>query len=78
MIIDLTNVDFLASLGMSVLIETHERLDGSIPLTVVADGPATSRPMTLIGLADFITMHSPLDTALEGLKTGDDDSHLRK
>ena len=65
MIVDLTNVDFLASQGMSVLIATHELCSDSTEFVVVADGSATSRPMRLIGLTDIITVHATMDEALE-------------
>jgi anti-anti-sigma factor len=64
LIVDLTAVEFLASQGMSVLIKTHDLVTPQIEFSVVADGPATSRPMTLIGLADVFTIHPTLDAAL--------------
>lgn len=76
-VIDLTKVDFLASRGMSVLIEAHDQLAGRAPLIVVADGPATSRPMKLIGLAELITMRPTLEVALDGLRAGEDDGERR-
>ncbi len=68
-IVDLSKVDFLASRGMGVLIEMHDRITPDIGFAVVADGPATSRPLKLIGVADVINMHSTLDAALVGLDT---------
>ena len=65
MIVDLTNVDFLASQGMSVLIATHELCSGTTEFAVVAHGSATSRPMQLIGLTDIITVHATMDQAIE-------------
>jgi anti-sigma B factor antagonist len=49
LIIDLTEVEFLASAGMTVLV-TASRGAGDIPFVVVADGPATSRPIQLTSL----------------------------
>lgn len=63
MIVDLTAVDFLSAHGMTVLMETHDRLGGTA-FIVVADGPATSRPMTLVGLSAALTMRPTLDAAL--------------
>jgi anti-anti-sigma factor len=65
MIVDLTNVDFLASQGMSVFIATRELCADTTQFVVVADGPATSRPMQLVGLTDIITVHATLEKALE-------------
>lgn len=62
-IVDLTDVDFLASAGMGVLVDACERADGSVKFRVVADGPATSRPLNLLGLADMLGLHPTLDAA---------------
>ncbi|CAN5886923.1 hypothetical protein BH10ACT9_BH10ACT9_28370 [soil metagenome] len=64
MIIDLTLVDFFSSRGMSVLIATHDRCSADIRFAVVADGPITLRPMTLMGLNDVLSLHPTLEDAL--------------
>lgn len=64
LIVDLTAVDFLASHGMGVLVGADDRLSADQRFAVVADGPATSRPMTLIGLADQLSMYATLEAAL--------------
>jgi len=66
-IIDLSEVDFLASAGMGVLVEARERAGGTMKFGVVADGPATSRPLKLVGLADMIGLHPTLDEARSAL-----------
>jgi hypothetical protein len=48
MIVDFTSLDFLASVGMGLL---------------VAYGPATSRPMRMIGLADLMDLYPTLEQA---------------
>jgi anti-sigma B factor antagonist len=66
LIIDLTQVDFLGSAGMQVLMEAHNQVGGAdTRFAVVADGPATSRPLKITGIADLIEMFSSLDVALE-------------
>lgn len=65
LIVDLSRVDFLASCGMSVLISTHDECASKVRFVVVADGPATSRPMQLIGLSDIIAVHPTVDAALQ-------------
>jgi anti-anti-sigma factor len=66
LIVDLTQVDFLGSAGMQVLMEAHNQTDGTaIRFAVVADGPATSRPLKITGIADLIDLFSALDAALE-------------
>ncbi|HEX2276642.1 MAG TPA: STAS domain-containing protein [Candidatus Tectomicrobia bacterium] len=65
LIVDLTRVDFLGSAGMQVLMEAHNQTGEKIPYSIVADGPATSRPLKITGIADLITLYSSLDEALE-------------
>ena len=64
MIIDLTNVKFLASQGMSVLIATRENAAPEIDVFVVADGPATSRPLKLVGVTELVPVYSTLTEAV--------------
>ena len=66
-IVDLTDVDFLASAGMGVLVAARDRAAGHTGFGVVANGPATSRPLTLIGLADVIGMYPTLQEARAAL-----------
>jgi anti-sigma B factor antagonist len=69
-IVDLSAVDFLASIGMGLLITTQKRLPPGMGFAVVADGPGTSRPLTLIGAADQINMHPTLEAALASTADG--------
>jgi len=68
-VVDLSEVDFLASAGMGVLVAAHAELVPAVQLVVVADGPATSRPMKLIGLTDIIDLFATLDEALTAVAT---------
>lgn len=63
MIIDLSHVDFLASAGMGVLVAASDRADGKFKFAVVADGPATSRPLTMVGLADVLGLQPSVERA---------------
>jgi anti-anti-sigma factor len=63
-IVDFTDVEFLASAGMGVLISVHDDLTPDVSFCVVADGPATSRPLKLVGIADLIKLYATLDEAL--------------
>ena len=63
-IIDLTDTSMFASCGMSLLVETSERLPEDASLIVVADGPVTRRPLELVGLSAFLTLRSTLGEAL--------------
>lgn len=66
-IVDLGRVDFLGSSGMGVLVAAHENLAPSVRVVLVADGPATSRPLKLVGIADIIDIFPTLDEALTAL-----------
>ncbi len=63
LIIDLTQTKFLSSSGMRVLIDAHNAISPTGHLGIVADGPATSRPMKLIGLDQILTIMPTLDAA---------------
>jgi anti-sigma B factor antagonist len=66
LIVDLTQVNFLGSAGMQVLMEAHNQTDGTeTRFAVVADGAATSRPLKITGITDLIDLFSTLDVALE-------------
>ncbi|MGE2833919.1 STAS domain-containing protein [Mycobacterium sp. SMC-4] len=67
LIIDLTDVDFLGSAGMQVLMATRNQLGPDTRFAVVADGPATSRPLKITGISDYIEMFATLDLALKTL-----------
>ncbi|WP_285189238.1 STAS domain-containing protein [Rhodococcus sp. MEB041] len=71
-IIDLTDVDFLSSTGMTALIDTHRRLGALgalVALAVVSNGPATTRPLTLVGMDEMLSLHSDLDAALAAVSS---------
>ena len=68
-VVDLSDVDFLGSSGMGALVTAHADLTPAIRFVVVADGPATSRPLKLIGIADIIDIFPTLDAALSALGT---------
>ncbi|MGV0795175.1 STAS domain-containing protein [Mycolicibacterium sp. XJ1819] len=66
LIVDLTQVNFLGSAGMQILMEAHNQTDGSqTRFAVVADGAATSRPLKITGITDLIDLYATLDVALE-------------
>ena len=67
LIIDLSGVTFLASAGMTVLMKAKERV-GDIGFAVVANTPATSRPLKVLGLDVELAVCAGLDEALNKLK----------
>ncbi|MGV9799079.1 STAS domain-containing protein [Mycobacterium sp. NPDC003449] len=66
---DLTAVEFLASAGMGVLVAAHGELTPAVRFAVVADGPATSRPLKLVGITDVVDLFATLDEALTAVTT---------
>jgi anti-anti-sigma factor len=66
-IVDLTEVEFLASAGMGILVAAHDEAPEGIGIHIVAEGPATSRPLKLVGIADIVPLHATLDEALAAL-----------
>jgi anti-sigma B factor antagonist len=64
MIVDLTRVTFLASAGINVLVAAHREVGRSARFGVVADGPATSRPMKLLGIDEIVPLYPTLTDAM--------------
>jgi anti-sigma B factor antagonist len=65
--IELSEVTFIASVGLRILAATQDKVGKSIQIAVVADNAAASRPMQLTGLDDVISMYPKLDDALAAL-----------
>jgi anti-anti-sigma factor len=64
-VVDLTAVTFLATAGMSVLMEAHRKSEElAIPFRVVAQGPVTITPMQLLGIDDLLAIYPTVSTAL--------------
>jgi anti-sigma B factor antagonist len=67
LVVDFTGVTFLATAGMSVLMEANRKCDElAIPFRVVAHGPVTSKPMELLGIDDLLDIYPTVDDALGG------------
>lgn len=68
LIVDFTDVSFLATAGMSVLMEANRKSEElSISFRLIADGPVTVRPMQLLGIDDFFAIYPTVDAALRNL-----------
>ena len=70
LIMDLTQVTFLASVGLRILAETHERVGGTGKFAVVASGPVTARPIQLTKLDEFLALYPTVDEAFTALHGG--------
>jgi anti-anti-sigma factor len=69
LVIDLTGVTFLASVGMSVLVAAQEAADAmAVRFAVVADGVVTRRPIRLLGLDAVLALHPTRDDAVRALR----------
>jgi anti-anti-sigma factor len=66
-IVDLSDVDFLASAGMTALITANERTAPGVRFLVVADGSGTSRPLKLMGLDRVLALYPTLDEAVSAV-----------
>jgi anti-sigma B factor antagonist len=67
LVIELSEVTFMASVGLRILAATQEKVGKSIQLAVVADHAAASRPMQLTGLDNLISLYPTVDEALTAL-----------
>ena len=75
LIVDLTKVNFLASVGMSVLVAAKEAADAlSVSFGIVAEGAATSRPIRLLGIDAILVLYPTLGDALHDFRCGTDES----
>lgn len=66
LVVDLTEVGFLASAGMSILVAAHNTAGEQTRMRLVASGSATFRPMELTGLAETMAIFPTLHEALDG------------
>ncbi|WP_433291736.1 STAS domain-containing protein [Pseudonocardia sp. CA-142604] len=67
LVIDLTGVTFLASRGLSTLVEAHREASASSPLRVVVDHTRpVIRPLQLSGLDRILTLFHDVEDALSG------------
>jgi anti-sigma B factor antagonist len=64
LVIELSDVRFMASVGLRILAAAHERVSRSAQMAVVANNPATSRPIELTGLDKVMSLYPTLDEAL--------------
>jgi anti-sigma B factor antagonist len=70
LVIELSEVSFMASVGLRILAATQEKVSESVQVAIVANNPATSRPMQLTGLDKVLSLYPTLDDALTAMGTG--------
>ena len=66
LVIDLSHVAFLGSAGIGVLVQVHNN-DRDMSFAVVARGPATSRPLHLLGLDKLFPIYPSVADAINGI-----------
>jgi anti-anti-sigma factor len=66
-VVDLSEVTFLASAGLAVLAASTRGAPEAARLLVVAHGPATARPIQLTGLTEFLDLYPTAAEALAAL-----------
>jgi len=66
LVIDLSRVEFLGSAGIGVLVQVHNN-DRDMSFAVVAQGPATSRPLHLLGLDKMFAIYPSVADAINGM-----------
>ena len=64
MVIDLSEVSFLASAGLTALVMATRMGAGRTSVRIVAAGRQCERPISLTGLDNVLTLHRSLDEAL--------------
>jgi anti-sigma B factor antagonist len=65
LVVDLTDTTFLGTCAMGALLRLHRRMqDARGDVVVVACGPATARPLHLLGLSETIAIVDSIDIAL--------------
>jgi anti-anti-sigma factor len=64
MVVDLSAVRFLACAGLSVLVVAQQKARGHTCLRVVAGNRATSRPLRLTGVDEYLSVYSSRGAAL--------------
>jgi anti-sigma B factor antagonist len=67
-IIDLSDVEFLASVGLRLLFAANEQAEIPGRFAVVADSPVTRKPIQLTDLDKIFALFSTLDDAVRSLK----------
>ena len=77
LILDLTGVTFVASVGLRILISTREAMSPPARFAIVAASPAIRRPLELTHLDEVMNVHPTLQAALTAVRARNlyDDRH---
>jgi anti-anti-sigma factor len=72
LVIDLSLVEFLGSAGIGVLVQVRNNAV-DMPFAVVAHGPATSRPLQLLGIDRVFPIYPCVADAINSLRLAADE-----
>ena len=67
LVIDLSDVSFLGSVGISVLVEAQEKVGGGNRFAVVAGGSMIGRTGQILDLDETLSIHPTVTEALEAV-----------
>src|ERR1700722_1205454 len=67
LVVELSEVIFMASVGLRILAATQEKVGKSIQIAVVTDNAAASRPMPRAGLEKTVSLYPRVDEALTAM-----------
>jgi anti-sigma B factor antagonist len=72
LVIDLTDVEFMASIGLDILAATHraQHAAGHHLAVIVGHNYAATRPLQITGLDQSLDLHTDLATAIPGAAPG--------
>jgi anti-sigma B factor antagonist len=67
LVIDLSDVEFLGSAGISVLLEARDRVGDGDQFAVVTGGPVTGRTIEVLALGELLCVRETVDEALSAV-----------
>jgi anti-sigma B factor antagonist len=70
-VLDLSEISFFSSAGISALIEAHEQVGSERQFAVVAAGPITGRILEILELKNLFDIHETLEAALAAVQAGE-------
>ncbi|MBO0678635.1 STAS domain-containing protein [Mycolicibacterium sp. S2-37] len=65
LVVDLSGVTFLAAAGLHVLDVARTEAGDTVMFAVVADGPATVRPIEITGLDGIVDLYTTIEDVIE-------------
>ncbi|MCV7330096.1 STAS domain-containing protein [Mycobacterium cookii] len=68
LVIDLLGVEFFGSIGVSVLLQAHKRVNDDARFAVIADRPVIAQLTRLLRLDEVFALHETLAEALNALE----------